>query len=693
MAHHTRIHKKKQFLGKTTHKHSATYTHMNMNIVKAEQGRVVRNPNAAVVYATKNREFKSTYSEAIGEFCSIRGQFETSLNNNNVRGILKFDMTDAYIEKATGTVVGNPDKLHMSIVMRDPKLARQYYQSNPSLFSTKEQMMKVCQTVHYEKITYSTSFSFISDGTKETMPSDFSRVDQVDSSTLFKCKLDVRSNVIPPVVGYLLKQDVMEDILSRYSNHCFYKMNMSHVLTSLAIMSRDTIVENKKITTHSGEYEMFGDPNIIVKGKDNELRHKPVITMVASEGPYKVYPAYGTIKIYDQTYEIDQPFVEDGSLGLPWTNLSKDINKLLQSNNNLTSVFSHRIAKVKLLVRIKTWTLYPQTDTPLYEDPVTKGKSLNMQSCTLDSEMILHQVVEVSSTYLPNKPHTLQANGKFVFVTTNRGMSYPRGSSHTFSELLNDVGCITQHFGNGLPLQVEIKSSKDDPSDDRISRKSWYSLINKNIAVETLAYGADKMVQKALNNMLNNNIFFHIDHLADTEEAASKDLRRTFAKSWKKNFQERVEKTETNDGEQPYHYLSYSKPWFACIVIAPVRSSAYALVRALKVIFYAPQGHLSDKETYAPNWDLIEPDPMLDGTVYEKDNAPESAKNSPRVAGDGERDGVFLRPRTSGSEGTGGGAESMVQSHYALDSDDERDLQDIMMSASRPSLFDNEVYM
>lgn len=684
MAYHTRIHKKKPFLRKNAHKRSATYTHMNMNIVKAEQGRVVRNPNAAVVHATKNREFKNMYSETIAEFCSIRGQFETSLNNNNVRGVLKFGMTDPYIEKATGTVVGNPDKIHMSIVMRDPKLAMQYYKSNPSVFGTKEQILDLCKSVHYEKITYSTSFSFMSDGAKETMPSDFSRVDQVDSSALFKCKLDVRSNVIPPVVGYLLKQDVMEDILSRYSNHCFYKMNMSHVLTSLVIMSRDTVVENKKTTSHSGEYEMFGDPNIVVKGKDNDLRHKPVITMVASEGPYKVHPAYGTIKIYDQTYEIDQPFVEDGSLGLPWTNLSKDINKLLQSNSNLTSVFSHRIAKVKLLVRIKTWTLYPQTDTPLYEDPVTKGKSLDMNSCTLESEMILHQVVEVSSTYLPNNPHTLQANGKFVFVTTNRGMSYPRGSSHTFSELLNDVGCITQHFGNGLPLQVEIKSSKDDPSDDRISRKSWYSLINKNIAVETLAYGADKMVQKALNYKIEHNATFNLDHLADTENLTQINLRKTFALSWKKNFQERVAKTETNDGEQPYHYLSYSKPWFACIVIAPVRSSAYALVRAIKVIFYAPQGHLKGNEAYAPNWDLIEPDPLLDGDVYDYADYPESAKNSPR-GDDGFKQPL---PKASGPVGI-----DDMASRYTLDSDDERDLQDIMMSASRPSLFDNEVYM
>ena len=675
-------------------KRSATYTHMNMNMVKAEQGRVVKNPNAAVVYATKYREFKNMYSEAIAEFCSIRGQFETSLNNNNTNGTLKYGPVNPYIEKATGTVVGSSEMLHMSIVLRDIRLAREYYKNNPSTFDTKDEIMKLCHPVDYSKVVYSTSFSFISDGVKETMPSDFSRVEQVDSDRLFKCQLDVRSNVIPPVVGYLLKPDVMEEIVSRYSNHAFYKMNMSHVLTSLAIMSRDSIVENKKLTTESGEYEMFGDPNIIKIGFNNELLYKPVITLVASEGPYKVYPAYGTIKIYDQTYEIDQPFVHDGSLGLPWANLSKDINKLLHSNKNLESVSSHKICKVKLTVRIKTWTLYPQADTPLYEDPVTKGKSLDMHSHAMNPEMIMHQIVEVSSTYLPNKPYTLQANGKFVFVTTNRGISYKVNSSHTFSERLDDVGCITQHFGNGLPLQVDIRSSIDNAIDHRFSYKSWYSLINKNISVETLAYGADKMIQKALKHKIDTNEEFKIDHLPDSNDEATKKLRRTFALSWQKNFQERKVKTETNDGEQPYHYLSYSKPWFACIVIAPVRSSAFALVRAMKVIFYAPLGHLESNETYAPNWDLFEPDAVQDADVYEQADAPASAQVSPREppAQSTQPEFVAPSPRTRGAEGVGYDDNRMA-SHYALDSDDERDLQDIMMSASRPSLFDQEVYM
>ena len=691
----TSIHKKRKH-------HSAIYSRSNMNMVKAEQGRTLQETNNGVISARHIRDNVTEFGKATAEFCVVRNHFEMSMGDRDVHGYIRWGDEKPCINKVSGAVIGNPDKVHLSIVLKDPELAKQYYSLNPSVFREKQKLLDICNMKpKYTEVEYSTSFSFISDTGNEYMPPDFCRVDQVDSEKMFKCNLDLRSDMIPPVVGYLLTPDTMMEVLDHYAEHVFYRMNMRDILTLLRIMSRDSRIENKR----SGEVvKEFGSASMMVRGSDNELQNKPVITLVSNNNPCKVYPAYGIIKIYDQTYEVEQPFVEDGSNGIPWSGLDRNMEKLIFSRPEFAQKGEHLISRLKLTVRIKTYTLFPRANKPVCEKDAKEVQALN-----LGSEKILHQVIEVSSTYVSNFPNTFRAGGKFVFVTTNRGYKFTvnKAAAHHFvphhafgaSKGSNNVACITQHFGNGMPLQTEIQWHKDDPDQEQFSASSWYSLINKNIAAETLAYGADRMVQAVVDYKLDHQKPIYVDHLDEGVAATNQELMKHFALSWKKNFKDRQRKIETHNGEQPYHYLSYAKPWFTCIVVANTRPSPFALVRALKVIFYVPQGHLSKSNTFVPDWDLIEPDPntvdLVDDPKTPRGDAGQ-VLHSPRLWREARAPVPVFPPAASppAAPPPAGDGDGMFENKYdALDSDDERDLHDIMMSASRPSLFDNEVYM
>jgi hypothetical protein len=627
----------------------------------------------------------SEYAECVARFCAIRRAFNVALNNRETFGRIVFDDMP-YINTKSGAVVGNPNNVHLSFVLRDPSSAREYYKTNPSNIPHANAIIdEFMQHKPYESIEYRTSFGFIPSESKDAVPPDFSSIIQFDTVGVNKFKLDIRNSFVPPVLGYLMTPNSMSDILGHYEGHAFYGMNMRHTLTLLGVMARESRIDNQNNRANS-DFEEYGDKRILVPGPDNNMRHPTIISLKKSDGPYKIYPAYGTIKVYDQTFEVDQPFVVEWESGLPWTALEPKLEKVIKNTPDYMKLGSHEITHLKLSVRIKTWTLFPRDEVPFHEDDITDDKPcLTSEGCKLRSEMILHQVIEVSSVYLPTKPRTFQADGKFVFVTTNRGYVFPEGS-HTFKQNGRDVGCITQHFGNGLPLQAEIECVTQRNSKEDVAKLTWFPIINKNIAAEALAYGADKMVSEVVAHRCKNPEEIKLDHHSFPEDPEQNSINRlqSIAKSWSKNFDDRDAKTDPTDGEQPYHILSWAKPYFVFLVLAPVKSVAYALHRAHRVIFYSPQGHLPKGMAYAPAWDLVDTGIDEGGVV--------DAPMTPRGADQPQSPRVFKIP-SAPDRGTSMADGTTNSKMAALDSDDELDLREVMLAASQPSVFDHEVYM
>jgi hypothetical protein len=667
-------------------------------MVKAEHGHAVKFPSNGAIQANRTVHMGSEYAECVARFCAIRKAFNVALNNRATFGRLSFN-DFPYIDPKNGAVVGNPKNVHLSFVLRDPRIALEYYETNPSNIPHVDGIKsEFLQHKFYDEIEYRTSFGFIPNESKDAVPPEFSSLVQFDTVGVNKCKLDIRNSSVPPVVGYLMTRNCMEEILGHYSGHAFYHMNMRQTLTLLEIMARESRADNHNNKANSS-FEEYGDSRILIPGSNNNLRFPPTISLKKSDGPYKIYPAYGTIKVYDQTFEVDQPFVPEWERGLPWTVLEPKLEKVIKNTPDYMKLSSHKITHLKLSVRIKTWSLFPRDDVPFDEDDITDDKPfLTSEGCKLRSEMILHQVVEVSSVYLPTKPRTFQADGKFVFVTTNRGYSF-HGGSHTFKHFGGEVGCITQHFGNGLPLQAEIECVKQRNSKEDVAALTWFPLINKNIAAEALAYGADKMVSEVVMHKYRNPEEIKLDHVGkislpsqlaeDPDSVSDENMNRakasvnrlkSIAKSWSKNFDDKDAKTDPTDGEQPYHILSWAKPYFVFLVLAPVKSVAYALHRAHRVIFYSPQGHLPKGMAYAPAWDLVDVDVNEGGAV----DAPRAGMAPPQS------------PRTAPMRADPMPPPAPVPANSkmaALDSDDELDLREVMLAASQPSVFDHEVYM
>ena len=67
----------------------------------------------------------------MARFCAIRKAFNVALNNRATFGRLSFN-SFPYIDPKNGAVVGNPKNVHLSFVLRDPRIAFEYYETNPS---------------------------------------------------------------------------------------------------------------------------------------------------------------------------------------------------------------------------------------------------------------------------------------------------------------------------------------------------------------------------------------------------------------------------------------------------------------------------------------------------------------------------------------------------------------------------------
>lgn len=647
---------------------------------------------------------RKQFTEALGTYMRVRHVFADMLNNQMTSGSLETKKLP-YLNKKNGQAVGNIDHMRFYFLLKDPSIAHHYYHNNPSFFSFEDEWDTFYKNQQNEVacLDYVTSFGFIPKGISGRAPPDFSSIKQFDHYNQNRCMFDIRNKYIPPVFGYMLTKDTMEQVLSRYHQHPFYQLNMCHVLTLLEVMARDSRIDAK---LPDRDFVEVGDALLL-----SMRNHKPpVITLNSEKKPTKIYTGYGIIKAYDQTYNVEQCLSNGESLGYPWTALNNKMQEVVDRQKPALCFGSHLVSKIILTVNMKTWS-FQKTDMPdFHKQEFTSSSYTYIKKKAKFKEEFLHQVVEVHTHYVCNSPMSFQPHGKFVFVTSNQGYAYDSLRNSYYN-----LACMTQHFGDGLPLQVEIEGAlPTDYYDDN----SWYPFINKALAAETFAYSTDKMVHQAITQLSKHKDMMNAAQITGIlkikedprpiqvpgqnsddyrlamdiwNKGGKTATRQRFARfvinSWARNFPPTHAKTDPYEGAQQYHHASFVKPYFACIVIGNCRNSIYAHNRVQRVIFFRPCGQLPFNQTFAPDWDLVGTNfeispallhPMTPRT-HGKIDLHQMVLQSPRQL-------VAPRPELEAP------LDSRLSSRLD-DSDDDLDLDEIMRSAAHPSVFDNEVYM
>lgn len=640
---------------------------------------------------------RKQFTEALGTYMRVRHVFADMLNNQMTKGSIETKKLP-FLNKKNGHAVGNIDHMNFYFLLKDPSIAHHYYQANPSLFTIENPWEAFYRHKQNEVIglDYVTSFGFISKGMGSRASTDFSSIRHFDHYNQNRCMFDIRNKYIPPVLGYMMTKDTMEQVLSRYYQHPFYQLNMCHVLTLLEVMARDSRIDTKLPDRNFVE---IGDAMLL-----NMRNSKPpVITLNSEKKPVKLYTGYGIIKAYDQTYNIEQCLTDGESLGYPWTALNTKMQEVVDRQKPNLCFGSHLVSKIILTVNLKTWSFQKTRTYDFRKQDFTSNQYKYINKKATFREEFLHQVVEVRTHYVCNSPMSFQPHGKFVFVTSNQGYAYDdMGVGY------KNLACLTQHFGDGLPLQVEIEG---DVPTKYYDDNSWYPFINKALAAETFAYSTDKMVHQAITQLpkhkkmmdavkITGMTKIHEDPAPRKESGQDENeysllykawesngktaTRQRFARfvinSWARNFPPTHAKTDPYEGAQQYHHNSYVKSYFACIVIGNSRNSIYAYNRVQRVIFFRPCGQLPFNQTFAPDWDLI-------GNNFELNPAllrPQTPRNA---------QGIDLNQMVLQSPRYLDPSLTVHLDARLDDSDDELDIDEIMRSATHPSVFDNEVYM
>jgi len=607
----------------------------------------IRNVHRLTSIAAKEGEATDAFKEAFGHYCYVRSGFSEVLNKTYIHTKRQItdgtQVPDTFIHPSTGLFYYNERNIKITYMLRDSSQVANYYRNLRGQFYHTEAICDACNDPGDKVPHYTTSFSLIPKDKAHGLPSDFSSINQPDICQDDQIPLKIYGNITCPVVGYLLDRFSMESIINMYDGHPFYSMYVRHVLWALCRMSHNARVFHRKRST------MQVRQDSVIK------LEAPFVGRPVNTNPVTLHTGHKEIMIYDEQYQVQQPFCAQGEPGLPWTTLSPDLIHVIARQPPDTCYGSHKITHLNLRIHVVTYAIrenvvekdLDQNDSHLPDEFIQE-----VQAACPDKN-ILAQVVEVSGSYFPLNNSTFQPNATLKFVTVNRGL-------YTIGETLPDVRMIMHHFGYGLPIQTQIHSTP----------YNFYGYNHSTLPAELPLYAMDTALYEVLNRLTSKemNTEGHtvirdadtrqVSHLiqdfpdvtAGTDREPYK-FHEILCDSMKKSFNRRDLKTDPYNGRPIYHYMSYCKPYFQMLVMGSASPRLFQPIRAARVLFGIPVGNMK-VTAYAPGWDRVGTEDIMSNDMVS--HGAGSAPSSPRSGGRIPSSEFAVPASRGGSDGAGG---------------------------------------
>lgn len=433
-----------------------------------------------------------------------------------------------------------------------------------------------------------------------------------------------------PVVGYLLTGSDIDDIVKTYTGHPYFAMFVKH---SLWMLHSIAVQGNLQLEQHEISKEFV------------RLKHTLIHKNVDASSSCKI--EVGSCEFYQTEEEFH---VELDLENKSWVDLAGANIQHIMMIQNITS---QRVARLKATVKIQTNSFRFLPKIRCKEETHERIDKLNADEILLSQEVSIYNAIYVD----PNSnPRTLQqpvddeqTQLTMKFQTINRGLipklktdSGGRQIVPKFAhsnDVNNFVGIL---LGYGIPTQIEISNFKINLEND----------IPAELICASMLRGLEKLIHTTKNNLIEPSVDeneqalqAHIkEHIFPVKLPAMDIRAKTIVDSMLKNFHRHHDNKQNNKAEiLQLHPTSRCKQTFGCFVQGPVFNDILFHDRASSVFLYAnvptPFGR-----SYAPQWDSALED---------------SEGNALRIVSIGD--------------------------HINLD--------EILRSASKTSIFDSELYM
>jgi hypothetical protein len=520
------------------------------------------------------------------------------------------------------------------------------------------------------KTTYYTSYTLIPENDLKNEPTydDMCVLRQVDNvGQLGRDSVPLRegrqfrplkmsaSNMFP-VVGCLLDSSGIWEILNTYAQYPYYHTYIQYVLRVLYY-----IALKKRCLLHRRRGAHFG-------------MERPVIHISKVPKFETVYTGTHAITKHEVEYEANLPFPTNPKWDEIWPNILKPLEK----SEHFQDYKRQMITNLQLVITMVTYTCKP-IDAPNHDTPFEE----NILKCT-GEETIIGQDITVRGNYVGYGDNILQPRCAIRFSTVNQG----------HEELHSDVRAIMLKFGYGLPLQLEVHGQ---------GIRSFFGKHFENVPVEKVVLGIDRLASKITSTWYKKKIL--IDEYVDSKGKyvpatihitlpnslmpiiySSDDGNKTMhiiAHSIKKNMENRRNLKTNNKYEEINYHMSSSCNLFHGFLVEgkPYVSNLFPK-RASKVDFFWPVGDRRLTKSWGPEW------AEWKNNLYLVD----FPTNSYSPLRPDMLHGVDEKYEPNKTEHVWD-SRLQIMANASDTYDDDININDIMISASRPSVFDEEVYM
>lgn len=368
----------------------------------------------------------------------------------------------------------------------------------------------------------------------------------------------------------------------------------------------------------------------------------PMINASRLNKPTVMYVGDNIVTLHNTVFKARLDF-DWGQHLVPWSSIHANMKEIVQElNNNMPSrrYDTHKVSHLELKITMTTYTIKPlHTDTTNF---------VNKMLVKTEPSDILCQHISVRGMYYGNSNYICQPQSELVFVTTNRGW-------YEANAEISNPAMIMMHLGYGLPLQTNIAETKKPMFGHN------YSSIPSDVTSESISKGIANIVRKpqdSARGRLDQMWSSVVNQLTDPE------IDVMFS-SWERNFQRNNLKQVDELDKINYHYMSNCSRHMTFVAKGKALPNPFIPIRLISVVIGLPQGNFS-QDGFAPAWD--------------------------------SKDGV--KPFTvSASLARGAGfnpssdhGQMMAASPFQI-VDEEISIDEIIAAASRPSIFDNELYM
>jgi len=592
-------------------------------------------------YNEENFALYQQYRVVIEE--SLSNQYAKSSNNKTNAGHNK---CATQIVKQTGAFAYNPADIRVTVLHKNPQELVSYYNRVRSqlefIVDAKTRVEKLSVKGHP---LFRTSYGFFHNRT-ELADKELSVVEHFDVG---EKKFEAHANSACPVIGFFLNKESLNTMHNQIKDHAMHSMYLRHVLFVLESMSLGARVELGMKDDHTklspGEY-VLPKPTL-------EYNHK---------APYVVCSGFHEITKFVTECRATISFSENENDGVFWSSLSMGMATLasrydLQQQTNPDKFVSHRVHKLELTIQITTFCVRPIRVFTGNESVFERVK------VTCAPKTILGQYVTVSGKYHGNSPALFQPCAILKFVTTNVGYTAVRNA-------YEKTKLVMFHFGYGAPMQVEIEGTY----------MNYFGHNYPHISTELMNASISHAVQELTKPVKGNGVqeqmaVFRPGPAFDGSDSSFGAIKSTVFNSLSKTFNRNKAniKLENALEKKEYHIASTSTRMYSFLVEGSPYTNPFFVNMATHISLMFPQGRTNHK-LILPQWDM--PDLLQGGWGLNVVPVPQYTVQPGYVVS---------------APGQGQPLQSVFKNESSEFGDD--DFNSIFDAASRPSVFDDEVYM